>query len=68
MPLYDAVLAAAAAMFVVAASLIGRSIIRHRDTAGGREPSGLREDVRLELLWWALPTILGIVLFVLTAR
>jgi cytochrome c oxidase subunit 2 len=66
--LYDVFLVAAAAVFVVVAGLIGWSIVRYRDTGDGREPAGPHENVRLELLWWALPTALVIVLFILTAQ
>jgi cytochrome c oxidase subunit 2 len=66
--LYDVFLVAAAVVFVVVAGLIGWSIVRYRDTGDGREPAGPHENVRLELLWWALPTALVIVLFILTAQ
>jgi cytochrome c oxidase subunit 2 len=66
--LYDIFLVAAAAVFVVVAGLIGWSIVRHRDTGDGAEGIGPHENVRLELLWWAIPTALVIVLFILTAQ
>lgn len=68
MPLYDAFLALAAAIFVVAAGGIGWSIVRHRGAGDGREPPMLHENLRLELLWWALPTALALVLFLLAAQ
>jgi cytochrome c oxidase subunit 2 len=66
--LYDVFLVAAAVVFVVVAGLIGWSIVRYRETDDGREASGTHENIRLELLWWALPTALVIVLFILTAQ
>ena len=66
--LYDVFLVAAAVVFVVVAGLIGWSIVRYRERDDGREPSGTHENVRLELLWWAIPTALVIVLFLLTAQ
>ena len=66
--LYDVFLVAAAVVFVVVAGLIGWSIVRHRDTGDGAEGIGPHENVRLELLWWAIPTVLVIVLFILTAQ
>jgi cytochrome c oxidase subunit II len=66
--LYDIFLVAAAAVFVVVAGLIGWSIFRYRERDDGREASGPHENVRLELLWWAIPTALVIILFILTAQ
>lgn len=66
--LYDIFLVAAAVVFVVVAGIIGSSILRDRDRGDARGTSGLHENVRLELLWWAIPTVLVIVLFILTAQ
>ncbi|HET6380080.1 MAG TPA: cytochrome c oxidase subunit II [candidate division Zixibacteria bacterium] len=66
--LYGIFLAAAAVVFVVVAGLIGWSIVRYRATDDDRLPSGTHENIRLELLWWALPTLLVIGLIILTAQ
>ncbi|HEX2194244.1 MAG TPA: cytochrome c oxidase subunit II [Candidatus Limnocylindria bacterium] len=66
--LYDIFLAVAAAVFVVVAGLIGWSIVRYGDRGDDRQISSTHENLRLELLWWALPTVLVIVLFILTAQ
>jgi cytochrome c oxidase subunit II len=66
--LYDIFLVAAAVVFVIVAGLLGWSIARYRATDDGREASSTHENIRLELIWWAIPTLLVIVLFLLTAR
>lgn len=66
--LYDIFLGVAAVVFVIVAGLIGWSIVRYRATDDGREAPQIRENIRLELLWWAIPTLLVIVLFILTAQ
>jgi cytochrome c oxidase subunit II len=66
--LYDIFLVAAAAVFVIVAGLIGWSIWRYRATDDEREASTTHQNTRLELIWWAIPTLLVIVLFLLTAR
>jgi cytochrome c oxidase subunit 2 len=66
--LYGIFLAAAAVVFVVVAGLIGWSIVRYRSTDDDRQPSTTHENIRLELLWWALPTLLVIGLIILTAQ
>lgn len=68
MLLYGVFLAVAAVVFVVAAAIVGWSIVRYRGTGDGPERPGPYQDVRLDLLWWALPTALVIVLFLLTAQ
>jgi cytochrome c oxidase subunit II len=66
--LYDLFLVAAAGVFVIVAGLIGWSILRYRAHDGDEGlPPQIRDNRRLELVWWALPTILVIVLFVATA-
>jgi len=65
--LYDIFLIAAAFVFVIVAGLIGWSIVRYRARDDGREASTTDSNMRLELVWWAIPTILVIVLFILTA-
>ena len=67
--LYDLFLIAAAGVFVIVASLIGWSVVRYRANDDDEElPPQVKANVRLELIWWALPTILVIVLFFLTAQ
>ena len=68
--LYNVFLIAAAAVFVLVAGLIGWSVFRYRvgDDDDGQLPRQVKANVRLELVWWALPTILVIGLFILTAQ
>jgi heme/copper-type cytochrome/quinol oxidase subunit 2 len=66
--LYGIFLVAAAVVFVVVAGLIGLSILRYRERDDGTGAAGTRASVRLELLWWAIPTALVIVLFLLAAQ
>lgn len=66
--LYGIFLVTAAVVFVVGASLVGLSILRYREPDGGSEGPGSHASVRLELLWWAIPTALVIVLFLLAAQ
>lgn len=66
--LYDIFLVAAAVVFVIVAGLIGWSIVRYRARDDGREASTNHQNLPLELVWWAIPTVLVIVLFVLTAN
>lgn len=58
--LYEIFLAVAAAGFVIVAGVMGWTIVRDRDSGGGR--------LSAELLWWALPTALMLVLFILAAQ
>jgi heme/copper-type cytochrome/quinol oxidase subunit 2 len=62
--LYDVFLVAAAIVFVVVAGRIGWSIVRQRHTGDGHDLAGGHQSVPLELLWWALPTLLVIILFI----
>jgi cytochrome c oxidase subunit II len=55
----------AAIIFVVTAGLIGWSILRYRAKRSDDElPPQFHTNVRLELLWFAIPTLIVIVLFV----
>jgi cytochrome c oxidase subunit 2 len=65
--LYDIFLVVAAGVFLLVAGLIGWSIVRYRAPDDADLPPQTEANVRLELLWWALPTILVIGLFILTA-
>ena len=64
--LYVLFMVAAAAVFVVVTGLIGWSVLRHRAADEVDLPRQTRANARLELAWWALPTILVIVLVVAT--
>jgi len=66
--LYDLFLMAAVGVFVIVAALIGWSIVRYR-ASGDSEglPPQTHSNPRLEVVWWALPTLLVIGLFVATA-
>jgi cytochrome c oxidase subunit 2 len=65
--LYNIFLVAAAVVFVVVAGLIGWNIVRYRARADASLPPQTSTQLALELVWWALPTLLVIVLFVLSA-
>jgi heme/copper-type cytochrome/quinol oxidase subunit 2 len=65
----DAFLVAAAIVFVIGAGLVGWGIFRYRqEDLQGTPSSRPAASVRLELVWWAVPTILALVLFILTAQ
>ena len=66
--LYWLFMAGAALVFVVVAGLIGWSIVRYRATPDNGAASDFHTNVRLELVWWALPTLLVIGLFAVSAR
>ncbi len=58
----------AAGVFVVTAGLIGWSIIRYRERPGDNElPKQFHQNLKLEITWFAIPQIIVIVLFVITA-
>jgi cytochrome c oxidase subunit 2 len=65
--LYDLFLVVGVLFFFLVAGLIGWSIIRYRAAPDAELPVQTAANIRLELIWWALPTILVIVLFILTA-
>jgi hypothetical protein len=60
--LYQLVLVLAAAVFVAVTAFMGWRIIRDRRTVDAGESLGR------QLLWWALPTLLMLLLFGITAR
>jgi cytochrome c oxidase subunit 2 len=66
--LYDVFLVAAAVVFVIVAGLIGWSIVRYRDQGDGELPVQTSSNLTVEIIWWALPTLLVIGLFVLSAQ
>lgn len=65
--LYNLFLVAAAIVFVIVAGLIGWNIVRYRSRGDTSLPTQTRTHVVLELIWWALPTILVIGLFAVSA-
>ena len=65
--LYNLFLIAAAVVFVVVAGLIGWNIVRYRARGDDSLPVQTSTNLLLELIWWALPTLLVIGLFVASA-
>ncbi|MDQ3951415.1 MAG: cytochrome c oxidase subunit II [Actinomycetota bacterium] len=66
--LYDVFFYVAAGVFVVVAGLIGWSIVRFRKKPGDdAEPPQFGHNLALEITWFALPTVIVVVLFVLSA-
>jgi cytochrome c oxidase subunit 2 len=65
--LYNLFLIAAGAVFVVVAGLIGWNIVRYRSRGDDSLPVQTKTNLVLELIWWALPTLLVIGLFVASA-
>ena len=58
----------AAAVFLITAGLIGWSIIRYRAKPGDNElPEQFHQNLPLEITWFAIPQIIVVVLFVLSA-
>lgn len=64
--LYAVFMAAAALVFGLVAGLIGWSIVRYRAVGDASLPPQTRANTRLELIWWALPTLLVVVLIIAT--
>ncbi|MEA2434761.1 MAG: cytochrome c oxidase subunit [Actinomycetota bacterium] len=65
--LYGIFMTFAAVIFVVTAGLIGWSLIRFRERPGDDElPPQFHSNLKLEVLWFAIPQIIVIVLFVLS--
>lgn len=65
--LYNLFLIAAAVVFVVVAGLIGWNIVRYRSRGDTTLPAQTSTHLGLELVWWALPTLLVIGLFAASA-
>jgi len=58
----------AAVVFVVTAGLIGWSIIRYRERPGDNDlPRQFHQNLKLEIVWFAIPQIIVIALFAITA-
>jgi cytochrome c oxidase subunit 2 len=66
--LYDTFMLAAIGVFVIVAGLISWSIIRYRRGASGRLPAQFNTNVPAEIVWWSLPTLLVIGLFVISGQ
>lgn len=66
--LYDIFLWVAAGVFTLTAGLIGWSIIRYRERPGDNAlPKQFHQNLKLEIVWFAIPQLIVIALFVLTA-
>lgn len=66
--LYDVFFYVAAGVFAVVAGLIGWSILRFRKRPGDEEPPPqTKHNLALEITWFAIPTAIVVVLFVLSA-
>jgi cytochrome c oxidase subunit II len=66
--LYDLFTIAAAVIFVLVAGLIGWSILRYRAKPGDNDlPDQFHSNAKLEILWFAIPTVIVIALFVSSA-
>lgn len=66
--LYDLFMLAAAGVFAIVAGLIAWSIVRYRAGGDASEAPQIHDNRPLEIVWWALPTLLVIGLFVITAQ
>ncbi len=66
--LYGLFMAAAVVVFVIVAGLIGWSVVRYRATPDNGAPATFQTNVPLEVVWWALPTLLVVGLFVVSAQ
>ncbi len=66
--LYDLFTVAAAVIFVLVAGLIGWSILRYRARPGDNDlPDQFHSNAKLEVLWFAIPTMIVIGLFISSA-
>ncbi|MDQ4124490.1 MAG: cytochrome c oxidase subunit II [Actinomycetota bacterium] len=65
--LYDVFFYVAAGVFAVVAGLIGWSILRFRKR-DDEEPPQTKHNLALEVTWFAIPTAIVVVLFVLSAQ
>lgn len=67
--LYELFSVIAAVIFVVVASLIAWSIVRYRAKPGAEElPEQTHTNVKLEILWFAIPTLIVIGLFIASSK
>lgn len=66
--LYEVFFYVAAGVFAVVAGLIGWSILRFRKKPGDTaEPVQTKHNLALEITWFAIPTVIVVALFVLSA-
>lgn len=66
--LYEVFLGVAAVIFVTVAGLITWSIVRFRAKPGDEElPEQFHRNLKLELTWFAIPQIIVVVLFIMSA-
>lgn len=63
---YGLFMVTAAVVFGIVAGLIGWSAVRYRARQDDSLPPQTRANVRLEVTWWALPTLLVVVLIIAT--
>lgn len=67
--LYGIFMVVAAVIFVVVAALIGWSILRYRAKPDARElPPQVHTNVALEITWFAIPTAIVVVLFIMSVQ
>lgn len=64
--LYDIFLVVAGVVFAIVVGLITWTLIRYRERPGDDLPKQFHSNIRLELLWFAIPQIVVIALFVLS--
>ena len=66
--LYDIFFWVAAGVFTITAGLIAWSIVRYRERPGDNDlPKQFHQNLKLEIVWFAIPQVIVIALFVLTA-
>jgi len=66
--LYDLFTITAAVIFVLVAGLIAFSILRYRAKPGDNDlPDQFHSNVKLEILWFAIPTVIVVGLFISSA-
>lgn len=66
--LYQVFMAVAVVIVLLVAGLIAWSIVRYRDRGEAGLPGQRADNVRLEATWWAIPTLVVVVLFVFTTQ
>jgi cytochrome c oxidase subunit 2 len=64
--LYRLFFAVAIGVFVIVAGLISWSIIRYRERPGDDLPEQFHSNIRLEIVWFAIPQLLVVALFVVS--
>ncbi len=64
--LYDIFSVTAAVIFVIVVGLITWSLLRYRSKSEEEIPAQTRDNVPLELLWFAIPQIIVVALFAIT--